>query len=336
MSVYEEKESYAASRAGGIGGTDCAAILGLSPYRRPIDIYAGKVNPEGQPELDKECLTWGTLLEPVVRQRYAAKFSVNVIEPAFIGNYFPKSRPWNDSTLVIGSEDWMLGAPDGWLPGHDAGLEVKCSARRSGEWGDEGSDEVPAHYLVQVAWYMAVTNANSWNFAVLFSGNTLQQFHVKRDAQLERDMIEAARSFWFDNVVKQVEPPIDESESYGRYLARKFSLSTGAVIKNPPQDILDWTTAMKLADDEVKAAEDRKREANNHLRLLIGDAQKALTPLGSVGWVRPEKKLETDWEKAFATLAERTHAPEVLRGMTIDDCSGTIQREPYLRAWWKR
>jgi len=336
MAVYEEKESYAISRAGGIGGTDAAAILGLSPYKRPIDIYAGKIEPDKQPELDKECLYWGSALEPIVRGRYQERFQVQVIDPVDLGTVFAKSRPWNDSTLIEGREPWMLGAPDGWIPSVDSGLEVKCSSRKGQEWGDEGSDEVPAHYLVQVAWYMAVCDAKGWNFAVLFSGNTLAQYRIQRDPQLEKDMIEACRSFWFDNVVKRVEPPIDESESYGRYLARKFSLNSGAIIKNPSPEIVEWTLAMKTADDEAKSAEDRKREANNHLRALLGDAQKAMTPYGSVGWVRPEKKEVTDWEKAFKTLAERTHAPEVLRGMTIDDCSEPKQNEPYLRAWWKK
>ena len=71
VAISEEKESYLASRQGGIGGTDAAAILGLSPWKRPIQIYEGKINPNAQPELDKELLWWGNALEPIVRGRYA-------------------------------------------------------------------------------------------------------------------------------------------------------------------------------------------------------------------------------------------------------------------------
>jgi predicted phage-related endonuclease len=112
MSVYEEKESYAASRSHGLGGTDVAAILGLSPWKRPIDIYAGKVNPGSLPELDKECLRWGNLLEPIVRQEYAARFNVDVVDPPNIRNHFGNYRDWNGNTLVVGKEPWMLGAPE--------------------------------------------------------------------------------------------------------------------------------------------------------------------------------------------------------------------------------
>ena len=344
MAVYEERESYAASRALGIGGTDAAAILGLSPWKAPIDVYAGKVDPDSIPELDKECLVWGNLLEPIVRERYAQKFGLEVVAPANLHAHFPRCRKWNDSDLLIGNQDWMLGAPDGWVPVNRHGLEIKTAARKAGEWGEEGSDEIPAHYLIQTAWYMAVTDAPAWDFAVLFSGNKLERFHVQRDMDLERDMIEACRAFWFDYVQKRVEPPIDESESYGRYLARKFSLSTGEIIKNPSPEVVEWAVKMKQADDECKAAEDRKREANNNLRALVGQAQKVITPLGSIGWVRPEEKKVTDWQAAFEDVKSYLLDPKVASLSTPPDAvdhavsSNTHkkQNEPYLRAWWSR
>lgn len=328
MAVYEEAESYAASRAGGIGGTDCAAILGMSPWKRPIDIYAGKVDPASQPELDKECLTWGMLLEPVVRQRYAAKFKCTVMAPNSLAEFFPKSRPWNDSTLVIGSEDWMLGAPDGWLPGHNAGLEVKCSARRGGEWGTEGSDEIPSHYLIQVAWYMMVTGAQFWNFAVLFSGNKLEQFQVKRDPDLERDLIAAAREFWFEFVQKRVEPPIDESESYGRYLARKFSLSTGAVIKNPSAELIDAASNLYHSQRAVKAAEEEAQLRKNQIASMLADADAAITPFGKVAWVRPVPRQTIDWDGVAAACGI---AQSVIDAHIIERPVGG-----YVRGYWKK
>ena len=327
--IYEEKESYACSRSSGVGGTDASAILGLSPWKRPIDIYAGKINPQSIPELDKECLYWGSALEPIVRGRYAERFGVAVTAPADLASIFPQSRPWRDSTLVIGREPWMLGAPDGWIASANSGLEVKCSSRKGDEWGDEGSDAVPAHYFVQTSWYMAVCEAQGWNFATLFSGNKLEQFRIVRDLDFERDMIEACRAFWFDNVLKQIEPDIDESGSYAKYLARKFSLNTGLIIKDPGEDILQWTAKMKEAEEAENKAKEEKQLANNHLRALIGDAQKAITPLGSIGWVRPEKKEVTDWAEVGKKVGP-LH-PEVVTEFTAEE-----QRASYLRAWWSK
>jgi putative phage-type endonuclease len=329
MAIYEERESYAASRAGGIGGTDCAAILGLSPYKAPIDVYAAKVDPESQPELDKECLTWGTLLEPIVRERYAQKFEVEVVAPSQLWHkHFPKSKLWNDSTIVIGREDWMLGAPDGWMPKVRNGLEVKCSSRKSHDWGSDGSDEVPAHYLVQAAWYMAVCDAPAWNFAVLFSGNTLAQYRVVRDMDLEISMIEVCRSFWHDNVLKQVEPPIDQTESYGRYLARKFSLSTGAVIKNPSPELNAAAIMFKEAQDRVKDAEETAQLRKNQLAALLADADAAQTSSGKVQWVRPSPRKSVDWNTITAALQIKR---EIIEAHTKE-----TPVTPYVRGYWAK
>ena len=327
MSLYDDKETYATSRSGGLGGTDVSAILGLSPWKRPIEIYAGKVNPGAQPELDKECLFWGSAMEPLVRERYAQRFGVAVTAPADLAAIFPNSRPWRDSTLIVGPEPWMLGAPDGWIPSAKSGLEIKCSSRKGDDWGPEGSDEIPANYFAQASWYAAVCDARGWNFGVLFSGNTLAQYRIERDLAFERDMVEVARSFWFDNIVKRVEPPIDQSESYGKYLARKFSLNTGRVITSPDAELIRWASEMKSADDKVKEATELKTLANNHLRALVGDAQKAITPLGTVGWVRPEEKAVVDW-KGFALACNRPDLQPKFESKK--------QNEAFLRAWWKK
>lgn len=335
MSVVEQKESWAMSRKDGLGGTDAAAILGLSPWRTPIEVWEDKVHPERRVELDKDCLRWGTLLEPVIRQEYARKFNVAVYSPDMLTGVFSKTRTWETSTIVIGREDWMLGMPDGYLPAQSTGLEIKTASRHSAEWGIEGTDEVPAQYLLQCAWYMAVTDSPAWNLAVLFSGSDLQQFHIQRDLTLEADAIEACREFWHEFVVKEIEPPVDQTESYGRYLARKFSLSTGRVITKPSDEIIALAVEMKEFSEAKKAAEERERLANNQLRALIGDAQKAITPLGPIGWVRPVEKLETDWEAVARELGATMYDPKTFPE-TVAAHSTTKQNAPYLRAWYKK
>jgi predicted phage-related endonuclease len=303
--------------------------LGLSPWRTPIEIWEAKVHPENVEELDKECLWFGSALEPIIRERYAMKFGVEVVPPNRLGELFPKSRPWRDSMILTGPHDWMIGMPDGFMPSVNTGLEIKTASRRSDEWGEAGSADVPVQYLLQVVYYMAITQAPAWNIAVLFSGSDLQHYRVVRDLDLERDTIEACRQFWEDYCVKQVPPPIDATESYGRYLAKRFSLSTGAVITEPSPEIISWTEKMKDAETREKEAAAEKQLANNQLRALIGDAQKAITPLGSIGWVRPQEKDVTDWAEVGKAVGP-LH-PEIVEANTKPE-----QRTAYLRAWWSQ
>ncbi len=329
MATVEERESWLSSRVGGIGGSDVPAILGLSPFKTPIEVWESKVHPESVPEIDKEILWFGNALEPIIRQRYAMVFGVDVVEPKDIGNYFPNSRRFKEQTIVVGREPWMLGSADGWIPSAVTGLEIKNVGRKNrDEWGEDGTEDIPAAYFTQSHWYCDVHGAKAWNVAPLFSGNTLGHYQVKFDPQLAKDMYEAARAFWFDFVVPKVEPPIDQTESYGRYLARRFSLNTGKILQ-PTPDIIKWTSEMKVADDAEKEAGERKQLANNHLRALLGDAQKCVTPLGTIGWVRPETKDATNWSEVGKKVGP-LH-PEVVKEFTAPK-----EITAYLRAWWKK
>lgn len=329
MAISEEQESWAVSRMGGLGGTDVTAILGMSKWRSPIEVWQAKVDPASVPPIDNEILWFGRALEPVIRARYAIRFQCEVVDPENLGTIFPNSSRWGEQTIVRGKESWMLGAADGWVPHCREGLEIKNVGFKTDEWGDEGSGDIPGAYFCQSSWYGLVYDAAGWSVAPLFSGHKLCQYKVPRDSQLEKDMYEVARAFWFDYVVPRVEPPVDQTESYGRYLARKFSLSTGQIITNPSQEILDYAAEMKAASAEKERWEAREREANNHLRALVGDAQKCVTPLGTIGWVRPEKKPVTDWAGVGKQVGP-LH-PDVVLEHT-EDKQGTA----YLRAWWKK
>lgn len=329
MAIVEEQESWAASRMRGLGGSDLPAILGLSQWRKPIDVWESKVHPERVPELDKECLWFGSALEPIIRERYAMKFGVEVVAPADIATYFPNSRAWNGQTVVTGREPWMLGTADGWMPTVNCGLEVKNVGRKNKEeWGEFGSDAIPAMYVAQVHWYCDIYGAKAWNIAPLFSGNTLGQYQVKFDAQLAKEMYDAARDFWHSYVVKQVEPPIDESESYGKYLARKFSLSTGAVIKSPSPELIDAASNLYHSQRAVKAAEEEAQLRKNQIASLLADADAAITPFGKVAWVRPVPRQTIDWD---GVAAECGIAQSVIDAHIIERPVGG-----YVRGYWKK
>ena len=71
---------------------------------------------------------------------------------------------------------------------------------------------------------------------------------------------------------------------------------------------------MKNAEAREKEWAAEKQLANNNLRALIGNAQKVITPLGSVGWVRHEEKPVTDWG-AVGKSAGPLH-PEIVEANT--------------------
>ena len=72
-----DRQAWLAKRQTGIGGSDIARVLGLSPFGTPLDVWLEKT----QPILDREpneAMRWGTLLEEPVANEYARRQSVTL------------------------------------------------------------------------------------------------------------------------------------------------------------------------------------------------------------------------------------------------------------------
>jgi putative phage-type endonuclease len=166
----------------GIGGSDMPIILGLSNYKTPYQLYLEKT---GEVENNNEMTPfqyWGHQLEGVIRDEFAKRNNVVIETP---------------DSLVHPFHDFLRGNVDGFIPEWNAVLEVKCSAGfMAHEWGEDGSDVIPMQYLVQVAHYCAVMNADCAYIAVLIGGNDYREFKYTRDFDLESKIIDAAKKFW--------------------------------------------------------------------------------------------------------------------------------------------
>lgn len=329
MSVCEQREAWLLARTKGIGGSDIAAVVGLSPFKRPIDIFIGKTQAVEFSQDMAEHLQWGNLLEPVIRAEYARRSQMRIACGLEIASLFPgRSAQWDQQTIVCAEErPWMLGTPDGIHLTIDSGLEIKNAAFKGDGWGTPGSDEVPDHYAIQCQWYMAVTGMRQWDLAVLFNGNTLETYRLFRNDELLSELIAAGEAFWNDNVLKAVPPPLDESESYAKYLGRKYSLGSGSVMEADEHLTMLATTLASTACQR-KAAEDQEQLIKNMIAERLQDAAKAIGPFGSVNWVRPKQGSRTNWEAVAAALNPPTEL--------IAEHTSPIHNTPYIRLYPKK
>jgi putative phage-type endonuclease len=175
----------------GIGGSDMPIIMGLSSYKTPYQLYLEKTGLIESKQETNEFQYWGNQLEGIVRDEFAKRHNVLVETP---------------ETIVHPFYDFLRGNIDGFVPEHNAVLEVKCSSSyMSNHWGEDGSDIIPMQYLVQVAHYCAITNADKAYIAVLIGGNDYREYTYHRDAQLEQHVIDAAKKFW-DCVQNKIPP----------------------------------------------------------------------------------------------------------------------------------
>ena len=305
-SVSDQRKEWLEQRKAGIGGTDVSALLGLNPWKSPIDVYLGKLGMSERKE-PTEAMFWGNQLEQVISNVYAERCKVKVVRGESIAALFPnlKAHSFNEQSLLEHPQaDYVLGTPDGIVPELQRGLEIKNVGYKSQEWGTEGTDEIPHHYRLQVAQYMAITDMDAWDVAALFSGNRLQVFTVYRDPELERIIMETACEFWTQHVACKVPPAIDGSETWKYHLAQKFAIGNLTILNPLPEAdalgavIVDARSRQEAAAYEVDVAK-------NQLAALIGENRGIkLSQGGKVQWVRSKPGRSTDYKSAFQSLSD--------------------------------
>jgi len=192
-------------RRKGIGGSDLAAIMGLSPWATARDIYRKKKGIKGALDDEADQENWvakkvGHLLEPLVAEIFAYQTG---FAPFEVRKMFAHS----DYSYMLANVDYFITLPDG----RTAILECKTSNSHAKEKWD--NDAVPLNYELQVRHYMAVMNVDVAFIACLY-GNNENDFvwrRIERDMDFEADIIAVQQDFWTNYVLPGIEPPYTES-----------------------------------------------------------------------------------------------------------------------------
>ena len=190
------------ARKKGIGGSDAGAILGISPWKTPLQVYMDKVG-AADPIQDNDSMFWGRTLEPVIRQRYADVTNRKVVVP--------------DTLITHPKFEFMIGNLDG-ITSDNRVLEVK-TARSAEGWGEPGSNEIPDSYMIQVQHYMLITAIPVADVAVLIGGSDFRIYEVPAEPELMELMIEKETGFWSRVINRDPPEPITYQDmllKYGR------------------------------------------------------------------------------------------------------------------------
>lgn len=191
------------ARRVGLGGSEVAAAIGLSPWCSPFTLWHRKRGGVGPGE-ESQPMYWGKLLEPVLRGEHDRRGGQMV-------HIFGRQH-------VV--DDWRIASPDGEILDPDARVgrlwEGKTADKNdSYDWAEDGSVDpaaIPPYYRVQCLWYMDVLNVHRLTLSVLIGGNDYREYDVPWDAA-EAELIRSkAEAFWL-TVVNGQRPSLDDSMS---------------------------------------------------------------------------------------------------------------------------
>ena len=244
-----EREQWLENRRAGIGGSDAAAALGLSKWTTPLELYLDKRG-EAPAKEESEPMKWGSLLEPVIRQQYAERTGRIVTQPTDI--------------LRHPTHQFMLANVDGIADGRL--VEIK-TARSPQEWGEAGTDEVPAAYLIQVQHYLTVTALAVAEVAVLVGGSEFRLYEIPADRELQEMIVEGEAEFW-DKVQKGTPP---EPRTLADAMALWGRASRSAIVQAQPE-ALAALARLHTVRAELKALEGIEEDQKAILLRNFGEA----------------------------------------------------------------
>jgi putative phage-type endonuclease len=73
------REEWLSVRGNGIGSSDAAAAVGISPYKSPLELWLEKTSRQPAPDLAaNDAVFWGTTLEEIIAKVYAERTGTKV------------------------------------------------------------------------------------------------------------------------------------------------------------------------------------------------------------------------------------------------------------------
>lgn len=184
-----------------VGGSDVAAIFGVSPWTTPLELWLikkGRIKPPEKSNADQ--LQMGHLLEPIAAYWYEQKSGNAVTEDTNL--YQHADHPY----ALANFDRRFTRASDG-EPGI---LECKsCTYHKAEDWAE---DAIPLYYELQLRFYLAVADVDIGAFSAVWGNNPdndLAMPEIVRDRAKE-DMIFERLEEWIWSLENDKPPTMQD------------------------------------------------------------------------------------------------------------------------------
>lgn len=289
MLTPEQKEK----RIGKITSSVAAACLGLDKRKSQIQAKLEITGKSNDDDKNKKACDRGDRLEKLILQYPADKHGLEMVPAGFRNNI----KEWAGD-----SADAVYSKPGIFVPvmvgeGKSASLGV------SAEYGEEGTDEVPQHTLIQSHWHLIHwPEVDICVVPVLVGGYRFEfrEYMVKRDDELEGLILQDLEKWHHDYIVKDKWPDPDHRDTewlVGKYPVAKFD----GIPSN--KDIEDLAKKYNDIREWVGTAEKRKDSIANKLKAIVGEHDGCKADWGSVTWKNTKCRDYVDWEAIAKKLS---------------------------------
>jgi len=286
-------EPEAHDRSKLLGGSDIAAVLGLSPWKTPLDLWRDKTTPrvEGaRKQVFTRGIRWeGAVAEMLVERLQHQGRKVEIV--ASNRRYRDPEHPF--MAAEIDFEIRLDGAEE------ITNVELKTvHPFRLREWGESGSDTLPIHYTAQVMHGLGVTRRRDGMLAALFGADELRVYPVPADDDTINGLRARAVAFWTDHVLAGIAPDPTTLEDLTK-LFDKDNPDAHPLLAD--ETLAEQVMRMRAINAEIKA---REAEAEA-LEFAVKRAMRDCTSI-----VMPNGKEAVTWKQRSGSWLDETALKE--------------------------
>lgn len=292
MRTAEQEAKFKQERSLGVGASDAAALLGLSPWKTPLQLFAEKVGHELPVSAEqRERFKWGHRLEPVVAQTFAEETGREIVHDEEMFVQHP------DMHHMIAHLDRVFRFEDD----DEGALECKkTEVYKRSDWGVlnnpgepiaheivngkrvalPNASEIPLNYQVQVQHQLAVSGYPRGSIAVMIGNSEFAFADVARNQTFIDALMTKIDEFW-EYVIKGEMPSYDpqhQDASTLGYLFDKYDCGQTTL----DHDALGLVEKIHQMEEIKTCAEHTIDESKARLMMMLGVHTSGVLPNGKI------------------------------------------------------
>lgn len=282
-----------------IGGSDTAAIIGVSPWKSAFQLYQEKIGAyiEDVTPQKQRIFARGKRWEPVVVEMIVDELrhqdhDVEVMR---------RNRRYQDKefTFLAAEIDLELG-----VDGEQCNVEIKTVHPFAAKaWGEPGSDEIPIYYAAQAMHGLMVTKRQRCIVAALIGADDLRIHEIVRDDETIAGIRAKELAFW--QRVQDRNPPDPQTAEDVRWL---YAKDLGEVAE-ADDELLRLVGELHFQKTTAKHAEAAIDLISTQIKLAMGNAALLLRDGRLIAtWKSNKQSRKTDWQ----AIAGELNAPQEL------------------------
>lgn len=276
-----------------VGGSDVAAIFGVSPWTTPMELWLikkGRMKPAAKSNSNQ--LMMGHLLEPIAAYWYGQKTGNAVTEDTHLYQHA-------DHPYALANFDRRFTRKSDGEPGI---LECKsCTYHKADEWAD---DAIPLHYEFQLRFYLAVADVDIDAFSAVWGNNPDNDLaipEIVRDRAKE-DMIFERLEEWIWSLENDKPPTMAD-------VAPKLALQSLARIYGSSQGGLptvEFSHKYEPALRKIAQLQGKVTDCNREIRTYEKEIEAHSVRIAEVMKEHEHEVLETTTDKLLIDFITKT------------------------------